>query len=134
MQWDSAAYLRFKAERTQPSIDLVKRIDLEQPRKLLDVGCGPGNSTQVLADAFPNALRIIGIDSSPEMIEAAKDDHPDMEFRDLRCPEFALTWGGRVRRGVFQRLHPVGPRPSPGSSGTCSPCSVPAECSPCRFP
>lgn len=36
MQWDSAAYLRFKAERTQPSIDLVKRIDLEQPRKLLD--------------------------------------------------------------------------------------------------
>ena len=71
MQWDSAAYLRFKAERTQPSIDLVKRIDLEQPRKLLDVGCGPGNSTQVLADAFPNALRIIGIDSSPEMIEAA---------------------------------------------------------------
>lgn len=76
MQWDSAAYLRFKAERTQPSIDLVKRIDLEQPRKLLDVGCGPGNSTQVLADAFPNALRIIGIDSSPEMIEAAKDDHP----------------------------------------------------------
>ena len=81
MQWDSVAYLRFKAERTQPSIDLVKRIDLEQPRKLLDVGCGPGNSTQVLADAFPNALRIIGIDSSPEMIEAAKDDHPDMEFR-----------------------------------------------------
>ena len=67
MQWDSVAYLRFKAERTQPSIDLVKRIDLEQPRKLLDVGCGPGNSTQVLADAFPNALRIIGIDSSPEI-------------------------------------------------------------------
>lgn len=121
MQWDSAAYLRFKAERTQPSIDLVKRIDLEQPRKLLDVGCGPGNSTQVLADAFPNALRIIGIDSSPEMIEAAKDDHPDMEFRDLRCPEFALTWGGRVRRGVFQRLHPVGPRPSPAHPGHARP-------------
>lgn len=81
MQWDSAAYLQFKAERTQPSVDLVKRIGLERPRKLLDVGCGPGNSTQVLADAFPNALRIIGIDSSPEMIETAKDDHPDMEFR-----------------------------------------------------
>lgn len=121
MQWDSAAYLRFKAERTQPSIDLVKRIGLEQPRKLLDVGCGPGNSTQVLADAFPNALRIIGIDSSPEMIEAAKDDHPDMEFRDLRCPEFALTWRGRVRRGVFQCLHPVGPRPSPAHPGHARP-------------
>jgi len=95
MQWDSAAYLRFKAERTQPSIDLVKRIDLEQPRKLLDVGCGPGNSTQVLADAFPNALRIIGIDSSPEMIEAAKDDHPDMEFRicdALNLPSLGEAW------------------------------------------
>lgn len=83
MQWDSAAYLQFGAERTQPSVDLVKRIELERPRKLLDVGCGPGNSTQVLADAFPNALRIIGIDSSPEMIETAKGDHPDMEFRIL---------------------------------------------------
>ena len=71
MQWDSAAYLQFGAERTQPSVDLVKRIELERPRKLLDVGCGPGNSTQVLADTFPNALRIIGIDSSPEMIETA---------------------------------------------------------------
>lgn len=86
MQWDSAAYLCFKAEGTQPSIDLVKRIDLEQPRKLLDAGCGPGNSTQVLADAFPSAPRIIGIDSSPEMIGAVKDNHPDMESRICDAP------------------------------------------------
>ena len=59
------------------------------------MGCGPGNSTQVLADAFPNALRIIGIDSSPEMIEAAKDDHPDMEFRicdALNLPSLGEAW------------------------------------------
>ncbi|MFR0875085.1 MAG: methyltransferase domain-containing protein, partial [Bilophila wadsworthia] len=89
------------------------------------MGCGPGNSTQVLADAFPNALRIIGIDSSPEMIEAAKDD-PRMGWicDALNLPHL----GGRVRCGVFQRLHPVGPD-HPGSSGTCSPCSAPAECS-----
>ena len=40
---------------------------------------------------------------------------------DLRCPEFALTWGGLVRRGVFQRLHPVGPRPSPAHPGHARP-------------
>ena len=94
MQWDSAAYLRFKAERTQPSIDLVKRIDLEQPRKLLDVGCGPGNSTQVLADAFPNALRICDALNLPSLGEAGFDvvfsnaciqwvpDHPRL-IRDM---------------------------------------------------
>ena len=120
MQWDSAAYLRFKAERTQPSIDLVKRIGLEQP-KLLDVGCGPGNSTQVLADAFPNALRIIGIDSSPEMIEAAKDDHPDMEFRicdALNLPSlgedgFDVVFSNACIQWV--------PRPSPAHPGHARP-------------
>ena len=80
MQWDSGVYLKFGRERTQPSIDLVRRIGLENPKKLLDVGCGPGNSTQVLADAFPNASRIIGIDSSQDMLAAAMADHPDMEF------------------------------------------------------
>ena len=120
MQWDSAAYLRFKAERTQPSIDLVKRIDLEQPRKLLDVGCGPGNSTQVLADAFPNALRI------SRHRQFTGDDRSHGEGRSpghgvpgcCDAPEFALAWGGRVRCGVFQRLHPVGPRPSPAHPRT----------------
>lgn len=120
MQWDSAAYLRFKAERTRrPSI--CQRIDLEQPRKLLDVGCGPGNSTQVLADAFPNALRIIGIDSSPEMIEAAKDDHPDMEFRI--CDALNLPSLGEDGFDVVfsNALHPVGPRPSPAHPGHARP-------------
>ena len=123
MQWDSAAYLQFESERTQPSVDLVKRIELERPRKLLDVGCGPGNSTQVLADAFPNALRIIGIDSSPEMIETAKDDHPDMEFRILDAS--ALPSPTPAFSGF---------RTTRACSGTCWPCSVPAACSPSSFP
>lgn len=80
MQWDSDLYLQFKAERTQPSRDLARRIPLERPSKALDVGCGPGNSSRVLADVFPG-LRIMGIDSSPEMIAAAKAAHPDMAFR-----------------------------------------------------
>ena len=80
MLWDSDLYLQFKAERTQPSIDLVKRIPLSHAAKALDVGCGPGNSSRVLADAFPGA-RITGVDSSPEMIAAAAAAHPDMTFR-----------------------------------------------------
>lgn len=80
MLWDSALYLQFKAERTQPSIDLVKRIPLSHAARALDVGCGPGNSSRVLADAFPGT-RITGVDSSPEMIAAAAAAHPDMTFR-----------------------------------------------------
>ncbi len=80
MLWDSDLYLQFKAERTQPSIDLVKRIPLSHAARALDVGCGPGNSSRVLADAFPGA-RITGVDSSPEMIAAAATAHPDMTFR-----------------------------------------------------
>lgn len=78
-QWDSAQYLRFERERTQPAIDLAGRIDCPAPRDVLDVGCGPGNSSRVLAERFPEA-KILGIDSSPDMIAAAKAGHPDLEF------------------------------------------------------
>jgi Trans-aconitate methyltransferase len=78
--WDSAQYLKFKNERTQPAIDLVNRISLGNPLKIADIGCGPGNSTQVLAARFPNA-KIIGIDSSENMVAAARKQYPGLEFR-----------------------------------------------------
>lgn len=53
--WNSAQYLKFKAERTQPSIDLANRIPLSSPADVLDVGCGPGNSTDILRRKFPGA-------------------------------------------------------------------------------
>lgn len=77
--WNSAQYLKFKGERTQPSIDLINRIDLENPADIIDIGCGPGNSTEQLKIRYPNA-RIMGADSSPDMIEAAKSQYPEMEF------------------------------------------------------
>lgn len=80
--WDSLKYLKFSSERTQPAIDLANRINLENPQKILDIGCGPGNSSEVLAERYPDA-DILGIDSSPAMIETARAQHPDIRF--MQC-------------------------------------------------
>ena len=55
MDWNSEQYLKFKTERTQPAVDLVNRINMVNLGKILDVGCGPGNSTQVLHLKYPGA-------------------------------------------------------------------------------
>ena len=78
--WDAAQYLKFAGQRTRPALDLAARIPLAEPADVLDVGCGPGNSTEVLAARYPRA-RILGIDSSPQMIREAARNHPQMEFR-----------------------------------------------------
>jgi len=64
----------------QPAIDLVNRITLSEPKKIIDIGCGPGNSTQILAKRFPNVY-ILGVDSSVNMILAAKKDNPNLAFK-----------------------------------------------------
>ncbi len=83
--WSSVQYLKFKAERTQPSVDLAARIPTNSPKKIIDIGCGPGNSTRVLKDKYPAAC-IFGVDSSPDMIAKAKNDNPDMEFELINVP------------------------------------------------
>ena len=78
--WDPNHYLKFKNERTQPSIDLVNRINpVDSPKYIIDIGCGPGNSSQVLLQRWPKA-KLIGLDNSPAMIEKAKIDYPDQEW------------------------------------------------------
>ncbi len=77
--WISTQYLNFKNERTQPAIDLAMRIR-NNPRTVVDIGCGPGNSTKVLQEVFFNA-DIIGIDNSPNMIAKAKAENPNIKFR-----------------------------------------------------
>lgn len=78
--WDSDLYLKFKQQRTQPALDLVKRIENHNFSSIADLGCGPGNSTSVLKSFFPNA-QLIGIDNSVNMIKKAKNTYPDIEFR-----------------------------------------------------
>lgn len=80
--WNATQYLKFDRERTRPARDLASRIEFGEPKNILDVGCGPGNSTEVLAQRFPSA-RILGIDRSPNMIAAARmriEQFPQMRF------------------------------------------------------
>ena len=48
--WNPDLYLKFEKERTQPSIDLVARIDVSSPERIIDIGCGPGNGTKILRE------------------------------------------------------------------------------------
>ncbi len=78
--WKPDQYLKFAAERTQPCRDLVARIAIENPRRVIDLGCGPGNSTEVLAARWPGA-KLTGLDSSAEMIARARSLHPDWRWQ-----------------------------------------------------
>lgn len=77
--WNPEKYLLFQKQRTQPAIDLANRVRDCAPNTIVDIGCGPGNSTEVLRKVFPEA-EILGIDSSPGMIDRAKAKHGDLNF------------------------------------------------------
>jgi trans-aconitate 2-methyltransferase len=91
--WDPALYLHYSTERTRPAIDLLSRISTGEPARIVDLGCGPGNSTALLHQRWPTA-HITGVDSSPAMIEEASRALPDCHFvqADIRQyrPEHAL--------------------------------------------
>ncbi|HWJ09987.1 MAG TPA: methyltransferase domain-containing protein [Nocardioides sp.] len=70
--WDPDRYLAFAGERGRPFVDLVARIDATDPRVVVDLGCGPGNLTSLLADRWP-AAAVTGVDSSADMVRAASD-------------------------------------------------------------
>jgi trans-aconitate 2-methyltransferase len=73
-------YLKFGKERIQPTIDLVSKIDFANPATIIDIGCGPGNSTQILLQRWPES-KIVGIDNSEAMIQKAKQDYPAQEWK-----------------------------------------------------
>jgi len=88
--WDPQRYLRFARHRAQPFIDLLARVrpgDEAEPGYVVDLGCGPGNVTELLTKRWPGA-RVLGVDSSPQMIEAASKravpGRLDFRLGDLR--------------------------------------------------
>lgn len=78
-EWDPVLYRKFEAERTRPARELLARISLEQVEQVTDLGCGPGNSTELLADAWPLA-QITGLDSSAAMLSQASERLPHCRF------------------------------------------------------
>jgi trans-aconitate 2-methyltransferase len=84
-RWDPERYLRYADERGRPFVELLARVGAENPATVVDLGCGPGNLTALLAERWPGA-QVHGIDSSPEMIERARASVPHVRFEvgDLR--------------------------------------------------
>ena len=80
--WNPIQYEKFLKDRTQPAVDLANRLEVISPSRILDLGCGPGNSSKALKDKFPNA-KITGADNSDEMLAKARKSYPDIEFINL---------------------------------------------------
>lgn len=120
--WDPDVYLAFAEQRARPFYDLLSRIGAERPRRVVDLGCGPGNLTVQLARRWPEAV-IEALDSSPEMVAAARQRGVDATIGDLRSwrpqrdtdvvlsnaavqwvPEHAelmLRWAGQLAAGAW---------------------------------
>jgi trans-aconitate 2-methyltransferase len=83
--WDDAQYLKFADARTRPAAELLARVPLDAPAHVVDLGCGPGNSTELLVQRWPSA-QIIGVDNSEAMLVRARETLPKQRFvlSDLR--------------------------------------------------
>lgn len=85
--WSPSVYLKFEDERTRPARDLLAQVRLVDPRRVVDVGCGPGNSTELLVADFPDS-DILGFDTSEAMLTEARQRVPTARFEVAD----AATW------------------------------------------
>ena len=92
--WEPDVYLAFADQRARPFYDLLSRVGAQQPRRVVDVGCGPGNLTLQLARRWPDAV-VEALDSSPEMVAAA----PFTTW----CPEWAPSAHAESSTSVADR-------------------------------
>jgi trans-aconitate 2-methyltransferase len=115
MTWSPQQYLKFEDERTRPARDLLQAVASMNVRRAADLGCGPGNSTELIAARYPEA-EITGVDNSEEMIMAAKARLPGLRFTlaaiedwneagpwDLLYTNAALQWV-RDHESLLSRL------------------------------
>jgi trans-aconitate 2-methyltransferase len=121
--WNPALYRRYEDERTRPAAELLARIPLTEATRVVDLGCGPGNSTELLARRFPKA-DVLGIDNSEAMLVSARERLPQARFEsadigrwspdvapDLIYANAALQWvpdHGTLIPRLFAALAPGG--------------------------
>ena len=85
-EWDAELYFKFGAARARPALDLLSRVDFT-PKRIVDLGCGPGVSTQMLRQRFPEA-DILAVANSDEMLAEARRVLPDMRFEETDIAEW----------------------------------------------
>lgn len=115
MTWDPALYLRFADQRLRPALDLLARVDLGAPERVIDLGCGAGNVTAFLKRRWPDA-GVVGIDNSQEMLAQARASAPGIRWETgdlstwqpadpvtLLYSNAALHWADRHEH-LFPRL------------------------------
>jgi trans-aconitate 2-methyltransferase len=96
MVWNPTIYMAFANERTRPAVELLARIRSENPSRVVDLGCGPGNSTAVLAARWPDA-KLEGLDSSPDMLTEARQSGVRADWIEADL----AAWSARGRYSVI---------------------------------
>jgi trans-aconitate 2-methyltransferase len=86
--WNPGQYLKFAGHRLRPALDLLARAEVEDPEAVYDLGCGPGNSTILLKNRWPDA-QVTGVDSSPDMLAQAEKDHPELFWAQADLAEWS---------------------------------------------
>src|SRR3989442_14445505 len=86
--WDPAQYLRWSDHRLRPAVDLLQRVPLASPARVVDFGCGTGNVTALLRGRWPGA-RVTGVDSSATMLEPAGASAPVVDWRQAGVTPWA---------------------------------------------
>jgi trans-aconitate 2-methyltransferase len=79
MAWSAEQYVKFEDERTRAARDLLAQVPELPEGEVYDLGCGPGNSTELLVGRFPGHT-VAGVDSDADMLDAARKRLPEQRF------------------------------------------------------